>query len=140
VGLSVTGALAGTFLGGNRDQWRRGVELTLAVDGGAPVAGPRFLTMATTLKRLPMGLKPFGPPRDGMKVLDIDAPPHRLFRALPAVVQGRSPEWFAEAGYRRHDAEELVIHIDEGLVIDGEVFVGGEIIVRRGAPVRFLAP
>jgi diacylglycerol kinase (ATP) len=38
---------------------------------------------------LPFGLKPFGAPREGLKLLDVDAPPRRLLKALPMVLSGK---------------------------------------------------
>jgi diacylglycerol kinase (ATP) len=140
VALTVSGAALGTLFGGTRGEWSQGVEVTLATDGAAAPSGRRFVLMATTLKRLPFGLKPFGPPRDGMKVLDVDAPPRRLAAALPAILMGRGDGWLTGAGYRRREAEHLALSVAEPVVIDGEVFPGGDIVVRRGAPVRFLAP
>jgi hypothetical protein len=78
--MSVLGALVGTVMGGKRDQWRAGVPLCLAIDGEETRTADRFLVLATTLKRLPFGVKPFGPPREGMKFLEVDAPP----RGFPA--------------------------------------------------------
>ncbi len=78
VAMSVLGALVGTVMGGKRDQWRAGVPLCLAIDGEETRTADRFMVLATTLKRLPFGVKPFGPPREGMKFLDVDAPPRRL--------------------------------------------------------------
>src|SRR5690606_38467900 len=138
--LTLAGAAVGAVLGGRRDEWRRGVPLALRQDDGETLDRRRFLTMATTLKRLPLGLAPFGPPREGMKVLDIDAPPRRLHAALPALLAGRDAPWLAAEGYRRSQAERLQMSLDQPVVIDGEVFPGGEIIVRRGAPMQFLAP
>ncbi len=140
VALTVAGAAFGTLFGGRSAQWRQGVEVALALDGGPVARGLRFVVMATTLKRLPFGLKPFGPPRDGMKVLDVDAPPRRLVLALPAILGDRADAWLTRNGYRRGEAERLDIQVADEVVIDGEVFPGGEIVVRRGAPMRFLAP
>lgn len=140
VALTVTGAALGTLLGGKRSEWSRGVQAELVADGAPATEGRRFVLMATTLKRLPFGLKPFGPPRDGMKVLDVDAPPRRLAAALPPILAGRDDAWLTRAGYRRGEAERLEVRTAEPVVIDGEMFPGGEIVVRRGEPVRFLAP
>lgn len=140
VGLTLAGATMGALFGGDQAGWRRGVPAIAAIDDEAPVAGHRFALLATTLKRLPFGLKPFGPPRDGMKVLDVDAPPKGLALALPTVLAGRGDRRLARKGYRRRDAQSLTLDVAEGVVIDGERFPGGEMIVRRGAPVRFLAP
>jgi diacylglycerol kinase family enzyme len=140
VGLTLAGAAAGVLFGGRRGEWRAGVDLALALDDGAPVSNPRFLAMATTLKRLPLGLAPFGPPREGLKVLDVDAPPLRLHAALPALLAGRDAPWLQAGGYRRADAESLRLQLEPSVVIDGDVFPGGDLTVRRGAPLRFLAP
>lgn len=140
VALTLAGAAFGTLFGGRRDQWRHGVPLTGQVDGQALPVGERFVLMATTLKRLPFGLKPFGPPTDAMKVLDVDNPPRRLFAALPTLLAGRAAPWLGRNGYRRQEAERLSIAVPESVIVDGEVFPGGDIVVRRGAPMRFLAP
>lgn len=140
VALTLAGAAFGTLFGGRRDQWRQGVRLTGQVDDRPLPLGERFVLMATTLKRLPFGLKPFGSPTDTMKVLDVDSPPRLLLAALPTLLAGRTAPWLARNGYRRQEADRLTVSVPEAVIVDGEVFPGGEILVRRGAPVRFLAP
>lgn len=140
VALTLAGAALGTFFGHRTSPWRQGVEASVAVDGAAQPPGRRFVVIATALKRLPFGLKPFGLPREGMKVLDVDAPPRGLLAALPRVLGGRSDLWLAARGYRRRSAERLDLHTEECVVIDGEVFPGGAISVRLGPPLRFLVP
>jgi diacylglycerol kinase (ATP) len=140
VAFTLAGAVIQTLFGGHGAEWRQGVGVSLSLDGEPERAGDRFLTMATTLKRLPFGLAPFGPPREGMKLLDVDAPPRRLYAALPALLAGRDAPWLVRDGYRRSEATEARLSLSEPVVIDGEIFPGGEIVVRRGAPVRFLAP
>jgi len=140
VGLTIAGAATGTMFGGKADQWRRGVEMTLGLDDAPRQSGAHFLTLATTLKRLPLGLAPFGPPHEGLKVLDVDAPPRKLLAALPALLRGSDAAWLTRAGYRRAEVERLRMTTTAPSVIDGEVFPGGEIVVRRCDPVRFLAP
>ena len=139
--LTLIGAVVGTLMGGARDQWRSGVEVSLSLDGRAPVAGPRFLTLATTLKRLPLGLKPFGAPREGLKVLDVDAPPRRLPAALPILLQGRDAAWLTSAGYRRDDAQVLTIQSPQPFVLDGEIYEAAPcgLTVAHGPVLRFLA-
>lgn len=140
VALTLAGAALGTLFDTKGSPWRSGIEAAVAVDGAAQPAGRRFVLIATALKRLPFGLKPFGPPREGMKVLDVDAPPRGLLAALPVVLAGRGDTWLAARGYRRTSSDQLDLRVDESIVIDGEVFPGGEISVRLGAPLRFLVP
>ncbi len=140
VALTLAGAMGGVLFGGQRDEWRRGGDLSLRMDGGAARDGARFLMMATTLKRLPFGLQPFGPPREGLKVLDVDAPPRRLALALPALLRGRDAPWLAASGYRRGRATDLVLSLDQEIIVDGEIYPGGQITIREGQPLSFVAP
>ncbi|MEH6677761.1 diacylglycerol/lipid kinase family protein [Phenylobacterium sp.] len=140
VALTVVGAAFGALFGRDGDGWRQGVRAGLAIDGGEPTVAPRFVVLATSLKRLPLGLRPFGPPQDGLKVLEVSAPPRRLAFALPAVLMGRADTWLRRHGYRRSLAEGLVVTSPAPVVVDGEVFPGGEIAIGLGAPVRFLVP
>jgi diacylglycerol kinase (ATP) len=143
-GLSVAVTLAGgvvdSLFGESRAQWRHGVNLALSLDDGPEVAGDRFLVLASTLEKLPYGIAPFGTPRPGLKVLDVDAPPRHLYAAFVAVVAGRNPAWLDQQGYRRTDVERLKLVLDQPFVVDGEVFESGEVVVRRGEPLRFLTP
>jgi diacylglycerol kinase (ATP) len=139
VGMSVLGALVGTVMGGKRDQWRAGVPLCLAIDDEDKRTADRFLVLATTLKRLPFGVEPFGPPREGLKFLDVDAPPRRLPGAFSGLLAGKESAW-ARPGYRRGDAEQLRITTDQQLVVDGDVYDGaGGLTVALGPTLRFLA-
>lgn len=140
VALTIVGAAVSVLTDSKQSEWRRGVQAQVSVDGGPATVGARFVLLATTLKRLPLGLAPFGTPRDGMKVLDVDAPPRRLLKALPPILAGREEPWLAPAGYRRGDAAEVALSLDQPVVIDGEIFPGGELVVRQGPDVQFLAP
>lgn len=140
VGMTIAGAALGALFGGSRDAWRQGVPVAARLDDEPFRSGARFVLMATTLKRLPFGLKPFGPPTDEMKVLDVDAPPRKLALAIPPVMAGKKPAWLERNGYRRRAAERLSVASAEPIIVDGEIFPGGEVIVRKGPALRFLAP
>jgi hypothetical protein len=127
-------------MGGKRDQWRAGVPMCLAIDDEEKRTADRFLVLATTLKRLPLGVKPFGPPREGLKFLDVDAPPQRLPGAFPALLAGKDSAWSPRYGYRRGDASRLRITTEQPLVVDGDIYDGGcGVTVTQGPPLRFLA-
>jgi hypothetical protein len=140
VAMILAGAAVEVLFGGRKGRWRRGIDLGLAIDRGPTVRRQRLLAMATTLKRLPLGLAPFGPPREGLKLLEVEAPPRWLLAALALILRGRDAAWLEPAGYRRRDAQNLTLSLDDEIVIDGELYSGGEIVVRRGEPLRFLAP
>ncbi|HEX7943673.1 MAG TPA: diacylglycerol kinase family protein [Phenylobacterium sp.] len=137
VGITLLGAVRRTLFGGSDEPWRRGESVALSF------AGERrdwFLVLASTYKRFPLGLKPFGEPHEGLKVLSVEAPPRRLVRAVPAILQGRSPPWLARDGYRRDDVEAFDLDFPGGFVLDGEVFEGGELSLRQGPELEFVIP
>jgi hypothetical protein len=140
IGLTMADAVFELLVGRGDGVWRRGEPLSLSLDGGRPQDGARMLLMATTLERLPFAMRPFGPARRGLKVLDVDAPPRRLARAVPRVLWGRDAGWLEAHGYRRREARELTLALEGKVVLDGEVYPGGALTIREGEPVRFLAP
>ena len=96
--------------------------------------------MATTLQRLPFRMRPFGPPRHGLKFLDADAPPRHLARAVPTVLWGRGEGWLNKNGYRRGDARKLRVVLEGSMFLDGEIYPGGDLTVTEGPRLRFLTP
>jgi diacylglycerol kinase family enzyme len=133
----VTAALRAVF-GGRRDEWREGVPARIALDGEPQPEGERFAVLATALKRLPFGVMPFGAPREGLKLLDVDAPPHRLLKAFPMVLSGKVVPALEGMGYRRRDPREISLAGGAPFVLDGEVFEGGELTIGLGPALRFL--
>ncbi|MDG2523670.1 diacylglycerol kinase family protein [Caulobacter segnis] len=140
VAVTLMGAVFRTLTGDESYAWRGGVPMRVAADGEAGYVRSRFVFLATALKRMPFGLKPFGEPRYGLKYLDVDAPPNRLHKAIPKLLKGTGTEELAAAGYRRGDAEVLNLWIPEPFVVDGEIYPGGAVEIRLAAPVTFLAP
>lgn len=136
--LTLAGAMGRTLLGGPTDSWRRGEAATVSLP--ATGEGAWFLVMAATLKRFPLGLKPFGPPREGLKALSVVAPPRRLAEAVPTILKGESPDWLAGCGYRRHDVDGFDLEWGGRYVLDGEVYPGGPLRVRRGPELEFVVP
>lgn len=138
VGLTILSASLGALFGGARDEWREGVPAKLVLDGENQPGGDRFAVVATALKRLPFGLKPFGAPREGLKLLDVDAPPRRLHKALPMVLSGKVVPALEGMGYRRRDPRQVSLAGGAPFVLDGEIFEGGELTIGLGPALRFL--
>lgn len=136
--VTITTASFGALFGGARDEWREGVPVKLSLDGETQAGAERFAVVATALKRLPFGLKPFGPPREGLKLLDVDAPPKHLFKALPLVLSGKAEPKLEGMGYRRRDPSLVGLGGGAPFVLDGEVFEGGELTIGLGPSLRFL--
>jgi hypothetical protein len=140
VALTLAGAVGQAVAGGDDNPWRRGEPVTLSVDDAPPRSGPRLLAMATTLQRLPFRMRPFGPPRHGLKFFDADAPPRHLARAVPRVLWGSGEGWLNKNGYRRGDAHKLRFQLEGSMFLDGEVYPGGDLTVTEGPRLRFLTP
>lgn len=137
VATTLVNAAWRTLMGEETDPWRRGEPVRLSLDPDVPYW---FLALASTLKRFPLSLKPFGEPRDGLKVLAVEAPPKNLFRAVPAILVGRDPEWLASHGYRRADLDAFDVSLESHFVLDGEVYEGGALTVRQGPEFEFVVP
>ena len=137
IGVTLAGAVTRTLFGGPDDPWRRGEAAELSFAGPAR---PWFLVLASTLKRFPLGLKPFGEPYEGLKVLSIEAPPRRLAQAVPAILRGRDPPWLAASGYRRDDLAAFDLNFPGAFVLDGEIFDGGALSLRQGPELEFVIP
>jgi len=138
IGVTLAGATVRTLLGAPSDPWRRGESARLCTPQASD--GPWFILMASTLKRLPLGLRPFGPPHEGLKLLAVTAPPRRLLSALPIILRGADAPWLAQQGYHRHDLAAFAVDLPGAFVLDGEIFEGGDLSVREGPELEFVVP
>jgi len=136
IGVTLAQAAAGALVGGPRNAWRRGEAARLSLAPGTQW----FLAMASTLERFPLGLKPFGEPREGLKVIAVAAPPRRLHRALPVLLAGRDAPWLAQSGYWRGDVDAFDLDWAGDFVLDGEIYPAGAFTVRRGPELEFVVP
>jgi hypothetical protein len=137
VGLTLAGAVGRIAFGGPQDPWRAGEAMRIG-EGGAET--PRALLLASTLQELPLRMKPFGALREGVKLLVVDAPPRRLLAAAPLLIAGAERGWLERAGYRRSQAEGFALSLAGDFVLDGEIYRGGELTLRAGPALEFVAP
>jgi diacylglycerol kinase (ATP) len=140
VGVTLLAAAAELISGARGGAWVRGEAISVSIDGGPAQAGQRLVTMATTLERLPFALRPFAGARHGLKFLDVDTPPRQLLRGFPEVLWGRNEPWLRAHGYRRGDATSLSVSLESEVVLDGEIYPGGELTVTEDRALRFLTP
>lgn len=140
VGMALAGAVLQTLLAGSDNDWRRGERTRIELEDGRVSDRLLYLALGSTLERLPLGLKPFGAIRPGLKLLGVDAPPRFLLATAPVLLSGSSPEWLKRLGYHHLDADAVRISAPAGFILDGELFQGGDLLVRQGAPLRFVVP
>ena len=142
VGLSLVGAIAQTCFGGAGNRWRAGerVEIFNYATGETSVRN-LYLLLGSTLHRLPLGIKPLGQAGEALDMLAVDAPPRLLPLAAAAIVTGQEGGWLERMGYHHgHDVPPVQLTLQRGFILDGELFPGGTVDVRTGAPIRFVTP
>ncbi len=143
VATALMASLARASTGG---RFAAGEPMRLRLDHGEAVAGNRLLLLATTLDRLMLGLWPFwddGGGKAGLRLLDVAAPPRRLWAALPSLVRGRPRPWMEAAGYRSAHALRVEIDPSGPVILDGEPFFAGtdgRLILSLGPEMEFLQP
>lgn len=113
-----------------------------APDGAdATPAAPRFLMLATTARKLMLGLWPFPPPADGpaLNWLGVAHPPRRLPLALWKAWRGTLPD--PALGIEGGRCRRLDLRLGGDFVVDGEVYQTGPagIALRAGPTFRFVA-
>jgi len=140
VGLSLAAAIAQTVFGTSDNRWRRGLKVGVALEHGVQVERKFYIILGSTLKRLPLGLRPFGRERAGLKVLGVDAPPRHILATLPALLAGSEATWLERFGYHRCTTDGIRLTFDADFVLDGETYPGGDVILARGGPLDFVVP
>jgi diacylglycerol kinase (ATP) len=148
VGLTLGWGVAQTMAGSSSTVWRRGVPMRVThsplahgLHGAALRSeGEQYMLLACTMERMPLGLRPFGRPRPGLKTLTIDSPPRRIALAVPPLLAGSEAAWLERAGYHRVDTPALDLEIDGAFVLDGESFPAGRYRLEEAAPLSFVVP
>ncbi|MEG3165806.1 diacylglycerol kinase family protein [Sphingomonas sp. PB2P19] len=146
VALATGWGILQTLVGRASSEWRRGERMHVRYAAGSNAGAnadtdrARYILLASTMVRMPVGVRPFGTPRDGMKTLLVDAPPRRLALAAPFVIGGASPAWLDRAGYHRIDTPSFDLRMAADFILDGEVYPGGDLTVRQGPAIRFVVP
>ncbi len=98
-------------------------KLRLASDGVAAAPEAMLLAMVSTLDRLFLRMRPFwGREPAPVRVTMIASGAERVGRAAPGILRGAQPAWATpERGYQSMNVRELVMQLDAGLVLDGEL-------------------
>lgn len=118
-------------------------KMRISLDGEPLPPREVLLAMTTTLERLFLRMRPFwGRERAPLRVTLIDGGARRFAAAAPGILRGRPAGLVrAENGYRSRNVHELVVQLDAGIILDGELYDPiPDRVVRVGAVegVRFL--
>ncbi|MGK6319059.1 diacylglycerol/lipid kinase family protein [Sphingomonas sp. DT-204] len=140
VGLSLAWSIAQTLFGSAGNAWRQGERMRIRLEDGFEVDRAFYILFLSTLERMPLGLKPFGRPRPGLKGLAVDAPPRSPLVAFGPLLTGSEASWLDDWGYHRADPGPFELTLDGDFVLDGEQYRGGALAIRAGAPLQFAVP
>nr|WP_166177937.1 diacylglycerol kinase family protein [Altererythrobacter segetis] len=135
--------LAQAFLAGSGNAWRRPTGIRVTDERGDPIAGDdpqRYILLSSTLENFPMGLKPFGAMRKGLKLAILDRPWRKSLLRVPQIAFGRQPKDPARFGYHWLAPDSYLMTLDDRFILDGEAFPPGAYRVSLGPELRFVVP
>lgn len=149
VGLTILWAMIQTLFGGSRTPWRsctptRITDRETAASlphSGRGRADERFMTIATTFEKFPLGVRPFGRnPAPGLKLAVIDWPVRWIVLLLPAILFGFSARFLERNGARRFAVSDVEFDLGGSFILDGEAFPAGRYILDEGPLLSFVVP
>lgn len=148
VGLTVGWSVVQILFGRAGNRWRQGVPMRMRMlpQGedlpyrGTDVRHSRAVLVATSLTTFPLGLKPFGPERPGLKYMAIDRPRRRIFFSAPAIIAGRQYDYLHRLGLHQGDAKGFEIDLGGEFILDGEAYPAGSYRIETGPRIAFAVP
>jgi hypothetical protein len=135
--------LAQAFFAGNGNPWRQATGIRVTDEQGDPMAGDdprRYVLLSSTLENFPMGLKPFGATRKGLKLAILDRPWRKSLLRVPQIAFGRQPRNPERLGYHWLAPDGYLMTLDDRFILDGEAFPAGAYRVSLGPELRFVVP
>lgn len=148
--VAVTGiwALLQSLFAGRNNPWRKGAAMRIGLGtADAPMAhsgqgdpAMRQLLFASTLERLPAGIKPFGALKSGLKLVAIDQISRRTTALVPLVLVGKLREGLRNRGIHQLAASQFTLAIDAPFILDGEAFPAGDYLIEQGPELAFVTP
>ncbi len=99
-------------------------KLRVVLDGEPQEPREVLLALTTTLERLFLRLRPFWGTEDApLHVTLMDGGSHRLAAAAPGILRGRPAEHVRPVnGYQSRNVHEMVVQLDAGIILDGELY------------------
>lgn len=148
VGVTALWALTQSLFAGRGNAWRRGARMRIGLGAGdVPMAHSghgdpdmRQILFASTLERLPAGIRPFGFLKSGLKLVALDQISRRTTALIPLVVAGKVQSRLRERGIHQLAASQFTLSIDDQFILDGEAFPAGDYLVGQGPELSFVSP
>jgi hypothetical protein len=148
VGVTAVWAVAQWLLASRSNPWRRGARMRIGLGpSGVPMAHSgigdpdmRQILFASTLERLPAGIRPFGKLKSGLKLVAVDQISRRTAALVPLIMFGRLQKGLRERGIHQLAASQFTLAIDDPFILDGEAFPPGEYRIEQGPELAFVTP
>jgi hypothetical protein len=148
VAVTALWALLQSLFATRSNPWRQGARMRIGLGAAdAPMAHSghgdpemRQLLFASTLERLPAGIKPFGALRSGLKLAAIDQISRRSTALIPLVLTGTVRNGLRERGIHQLAATHFSLAIEDQFILDGEAFPAGHYLIEQGPELAFVAP
>jgi hypothetical protein len=148
VAVTALWALAQSLFASRANPWRKGARMRIGLGStNAPMAHSehgdpemRQLLFASTLERLPAGIRPFGALKSGLKLVAVDQISRRTTALVPLVVMGKLRRGLRERGIHQLTASQFTLSIDGQFILDGEAFPAGDYRIEQGPELAFVAP
>ena len=148
VAVTALWALAQSLFASRANPWRRGARMRIGLGvNDAPMAhsgngdpAMRQLLFASTLERLPAGIRPFGALRAGLKLVAVDQISRRTTALVPLVAMGKIRTGLRQRGIHQLTASQFTLSIDDQFILDGEAFPAGDYRIEQGPELAFVAP
>lgn len=149
VGLTILWTVIQALFGRNGNRWRACTPTRLVdrhTGRALPRSGPgaedeRFMIVATTFERFPLGARPFGRNvAPGLKLMMLDWPVRWVVALIPAMLFGLYGRWLTRNGVHRVSASEVEMDIGGTFILDGEAFPAGRYILDEGPVLTFVVP
>ncbi|ANK12402.1 diacylglycerol/lipid kinase family protein [Erythrobacter neustonensis] len=148
VAVTAGWALLQSLFATRNNPWRQGAPMQIGLGAGnVPMAhsghgdpAMRQLLFASTLERLPAGIRPFGPLKGGLKLAAIDQISRRSTALIPLVLTGVVKHGLRERGIHQLAATQFSLSIGDQFILDGEAFPAGDYLIEQGPELAFVAP
>jgi hypothetical protein len=148
VAVTTLWTLAQSLFATRANPWRRGARMRIGLGAGdVPMEHSghgdpemRQLLFASTLERLPAGIRPFGPLRSGLKLVALDQISRRTAAILPVAMFGKLQKGLRERGIHQLAASHFTLSIDDQFILDGEAFPAGDYRIEQGPELAFVSP
>ncbi|VWX53791.1 acylglycerol kinase family protein [Novosphingobium sp. 9U] len=149
VGLTIAWCIIQIVFGRAGNPFRASTRMrvrNLVTGRELPRRGPgkpdeRFLAVASTFERFPLGLRLFGKnPPPGLKLAVLDAPVRWVLMLLPMILLGFLPRFMQRAGAHRVASGPLDFDLGGAFILDGEEFPSGHYVLEEGPQLTFVVP